>query len=75
MAQRMAMLHGLNAPEFFAKPLFRNFIRVLKDYAVLYEDEDGALAFDDRIRRMEEDAKLVLSEQIRHSVLQVTHTN
>jgi glycerol-3-phosphate O-acyltransferase len=28
MAQRMAMLHGLNAPEFFAKPLFRNFIRV-----------------------------------------------
>jgi glycerol-3-phosphate O-acyltransferase len=73
MAQRMAMLHGLNAPEFFAKPLFRNFIRTLKQRGVLHEEEDGGLAFDEAFRAVEADAKLVLSEQIRHSVLQVTH--
>jgi glycerol-3-phosphate O-acyltransferase len=72
MAQRMAMLHGLNAPEFFARPLFRNFIRRMKQRGVLREEEDGGLVFDDTIRAVEADAKLVLSEQMRHSVLQVT---
>lgn len=72
MAQRMAMLHGLNAPEFFAPQLFRNFIRVMKQRGVLAENGDGSLTFDDRLRAVETDAKLVLSEQIRHSVLQVT---
>ncbi|MEO0421093.1 MAG: glycerol-3-phosphate 1-O-acyltransferase PlsB [Pseudomonadota bacterium] len=73
MAQRMAMLHGLNAPEFFAKQLFRNFIRVLQQRGVVREEEDGGLAFDDSLKVIEADAKLVLNEQIRHSVLQVTH--
>ncbi|MEM9383541.1 MAG: glycerol-3-phosphate 1-O-acyltransferase PlsB [Pseudomonadota bacterium] len=73
MAQRMAMLHGLNAPEFFAKQLFRNFIRVLQQRGVVREEEDGGLAFDDSLKVIEAEAKLVLNEQIRHSVLQVTH--
>jgi glycerol-3-phosphate O-acyltransferase len=73
MAQRIALLHGLDAPEFFAKALFRNFIQVLKARGVLSVNEQGLLVYDESIRSVEADAKLVLSEQIRHSVLQVTH--
>ncbi len=73
MAQRMTLLHGLDAPEFFAKTLFRNFIQVLKARGVLTVNAQGLLEYDESIRSVEADAKLVLSEQIRHSVLQVTH--
>jgi glycerol-3-phosphate O-acyltransferase len=73
MAQRITLLHGLDAPEFFAKALFRNFIQVLKARGVLSVNEQGLLVYDESIRSVEADAKLVLSDQIRHSVLQVTH--
>ena len=73
MAQRMTLLHGLDAPEFFAKALFRNFIQVLKARGVLSVNTQGLLIYDESIRSVEADAKLVLSDQIRHSVLQVTH--
>jgi glycerol-3-phosphate O-acyltransferase len=73
MAQRITLLHGLDAPEFFAKTLFRNFIQVLKARGALTVNAQGLLEYDESIRSVEADAKLVLSEQIRHSVLQVTH--
>lgn len=73
MAQRITLLHGLDAPEFFAKTLFRNFIQVLKERGVLRVNEQGLLEYDESIRSIEDDAKLVLSEQIRNSVLQVIH--
>ncbi len=73
MAQRMSMLYQFDAPESFAKPLFRNFIDRLRDVGVVWLDEDGLLDFDHRIRGVEDDAKLVLGEQIRHSILQVIH--
>jgi glycerol-3-phosphate O-acyltransferase len=73
MAQRITLLHGLDAPEFFAKTLFRNFIQVLKERGVLRVNEQGLLEYDESIRSIEDDAKLVLSEQIRNSVLQVIY--
>ena len=41
MAQRLSILHGLNAPEFFDKSLFRHFIQTLLDLRVLRKDEAG----------------------------------
>ena len=73
MAQRMSMLYQFDAPESFAKPLFRDFIDRLRDEGVVWIDENGLLDFDDRIRAVEVDAKLVLGEQMRHSILQVIH--
>lgn len=73
MAQRMSMLYQFDAPEFFAKPLFRDFLESLREAGVVWIDDDGLLDFDERIRTVEDDAKLVLGEQIRHSILQVTH--
>jgi glycerol-3-phosphate O-acyltransferase len=71
-AQRMNMLYGFNSPEFFDRALFENFIDLLRERGVLKAGEGGALEFDEVLVRVAADAQLVLSEQIRHSILQVT---
>jgi glycerol-3-phosphate O-acyltransferase len=73
MAQRMTMLYGFNSPEFFDRSLFENFIDLMRARGVVRVDEAGRLAFDETLMRVAADAQLVLSEQIRHSILQVTH--
>ncbi|HEY1724168.1 MAG TPA: glycerol-3-phosphate 1-O-acyltransferase PlsB [Steroidobacteraceae bacterium] len=73
MAQRMTMLYGFNSPEFFDPSLFENFIDLLRAREVVQTDEAGRLQFDEVLIRVAADAQLVLSEQIRHSILQVTH--
>jgi glycerol-3-phosphate O-acyltransferase len=72
MAQRMSVLHGLNSPEFFDKSLFRNFLDLLRRRSVIQVSEEGWLTFGERLLGVAADAQLVLSEQIRHSILQVT---
>jgi glycerol-3-phosphate O-acyltransferase len=71
-AQRMNMLYGFNSPEFFDRALFENFIDLLRERSVLKAGEGGNLEFDEVLVRVAADAQLVLSEQIRHSILQVT---
>jgi glycerol-3-phosphate O-acyltransferase len=72
MAQRIAVLYGLNSPEFFDKSLFRNFIDLLRRRNVIQMSEDKRLQYGDLLLGVAADAQLVLSEQIRHSILQVT---
>jgi glycerol-3-phosphate O-acyltransferase len=72
MAQRMSMLYALDSPEFFDKSLFRNFIDLLRRRNVIQASEDGRLSFGEPLLAVAADAQLVLSEQIRHSILQVT---
>lgn len=71
-AQRMNMLYGFNSPEFFDRTLFENFIDLLRERGVLKAGDGGNLEFDEVLVRVAADAQLVLSEQIRHSILQVT---
>ncbi len=71
-AQRMDMLYGFNSPEFFDRALFENFIDLLRERGVVRAGDSGNLEFDEVLVRTAADAQLVLSEQIRHSVLQVT---
>jgi glycerol-3-phosphate O-acyltransferase len=73
MAQRMTMLYGFNSPEFFDRSLFKHFIDLLRERGVVRVSADGKLEFDEVLVRVSEDAQLVLNEQIRHSILQVTH--
>ena len=71
-AQRMSMLYGLESPEFFDKSLFRNFIDLLRRRDVIQMSDDRRLLFGAPLIGVAADAQLVLSEQIRHSILQVT---
>src|ERR1700730_5181194 len=73
-AQRMAMLYGLNSPEFFDRTMFEHFIDLLRARGVIRLSNGGKLEFDEVLMRVAADAQFVLSEQIRHSILQVTHS-
>ncbi len=74
MAQRMTLLYGFNSPEFFDRTLFQNFIDLLRARGVVSLDSAGLLQFDDVLIRVAADAQFVLSEQLRHSILQVTYS-
>ncbi len=72
MAQRLSILHGLNAPEFFDKTLFRHFIQTLVEQGVLYADAGGKLGYHERLSELSEAvAKRVLSAELRLSIRQV----
>jgi len=72
LAERMSILFGLNAPEFFDKTLFRNFITSLQSNGVITQDENGLLCYNDALDEVAEDARLVLSVEKRQAIQQVT---
>jgi glycerol-3-phosphate O-acyltransferase len=71
-AERLSMIYGLHSPDFFSKTLFHDFIKKLQDLDVLRRNADGMLEFDDDITSIGADARLVLGEEIRHSILSLT---
>jgi glycerol-3-phosphate O-acyltransferase len=72
MAQRLSILHGLNAPEFFDKSLFRHFIQTMLDLEVFKRDEAGKLSYHELLGELAEGAaKRVLPAEIRLSIRQV----
>lgn len=72
MAQRLSILHGLNAPEFFDKTLFRHFIQSLLNAGVLRTAADGSLSHHPQLANLAEGAaKRVLTAEIRLSIRQV----
>jgi glycerol-3-phosphate O-acyltransferase len=72
MAERLSILHGLNAPEFFDKALFRDLVTTLLERGVVKKAEEDKLIFDQQIETIAEDARLILNSQVRHSILQIT---
>ncbi|WP_404368917.1 glycerol-3-phosphate 1-O-acyltransferase PlsB [Marinobacter sp.] len=72
LAERMAILFGLNAPEFFDKSLFRNFIANLQKREVVTTDDNGHLCYSEGLDEVAEDARLVLSVEKRQAIQQVT---
>jgi len=73
MAQRMSLLYELNSPEFFDRALFKNFIDLLRARNVIGVNAEGRLTYTEMLLAVSSDAQLVLHEQIRNSILQVTH--
>ena len=67
------MLYGFNSPEFSDRAMFEHFVGLLLERGVIRADVGGVLAFDEVLARVASDAEFVLSEQIRHSILQVAH--
>ncbi|WP_426662066.1 glycerol-3-phosphate 1-O-acyltransferase PlsB [Rhodanobacter aciditrophus] len=71
-AQRLALLNELSAPEFFDKALFRGFIQKLRERRVVWTDDDGKLDYDSALEDMVRDARVILSREMRHSILKIT---
>jgi glycerol-3-phosphate O-acyltransferase len=68
-AERLSMIYGLHSPDFFNKTLFHDYIRKLQELEILRRNGDGKLEFDEDIVSIGRDARLVLGEEIRHSIL------
>ena len=72
MAQRLSILFGLDSPEFFDRSLFKNFIRKLKAQGVIHTGADGRLEFDDAVDRLDRNAHMLLGDEIRLAVRDLT---
>ncbi|MGA9575526.1 MAG: glycerol-3-phosphate 1-O-acyltransferase PlsB [Lysobacterales bacterium] len=64
-AQRISMLHEFNAPEFYDKALFKEFIAELRKASYLSPNEDNKLVFDERLEKISKEARYILGEEIR----------
>jgi glycerol-3-phosphate O-acyltransferase len=74
MAERMSLLYELHSPEFFERSQFEVFVSQLRARSVVSTDADGKLVYEPAmLEAIAADAKLVLHEQIRNSILQVVH--
>ncbi len=71
-AQRLSLLNELSAPEFFDKALFRGFIQKLRERKVVWTDEAGKLDYDNALEDLVRDARVILSREVRHSILKIT---
>jgi glycerol-3-phosphate O-acyltransferase len=71
-AERLSMIYGLHSPDFFNKTLFHDFIKTLQEQDVLWRNSDGLIEFNSDITLIGADARLVLGEEIRHSILSLT---
>jgi glycerol-3-phosphate O-acyltransferase len=69
-AQRISLLHAFEAPEFYDKTLFKQFIESLTDSGILDRDEEGCLVFGQRLEQFARDAKLILDKELRHTIIQ-----
>ncbi len=75
LAQRLSIINGLNAPEFFDKSLFKNFIATLQQRSLVTSQEGGTLSCSDQLHKVTSQARQILSADVRHSIVQVTRGN
>ncbi|WP_028294780.1 glycerol-3-phosphate 1-O-acyltransferase PlsB [Oceanobacter kriegii] len=68
IAQRISLLHGLNAPEFFDKSLFRTLVNQLLKQQVLAESDDGKLAIVGGLELLIVQLEKALDGSVRHTI-------
>ncbi|MDH2999145.1 glycerol-3-phosphate 1-O-acyltransferase [Pasteurellaceae bacterium LFhippo2] len=66
VAQRLSVLHGINAPEFFDKALFSTFSNALK--AQGYFDEESGHALVEKVKETEELLRGLISVEIQQTI-------
>jgi glycerol-3-phosphate O-acyltransferase len=71
-AQRLSLLYSQAAPEFFDRALFRGFIGKLRELGLIRLDANSKLEYDERLEAWGKDARLILSRELRHSILKIT---
>lgn len=72
-AERLSIMYSRNSPDFFDRALFKGFIRKLRDNDILGTDDEGKLTFGEQLVDVIEDAKGVLSKEVRHTILQISY--
>ena len=71
-AQRLSLLYEFNSPEFFDRAVLRNFIHQLQVYELVQVDEAQLLRFDERLQAMDDEARRILSPDLRQGIVRLT---
>ena len=71
LAERMAILTGRDAPEFFDKALFKGYLNTLIEIGLVTETDERTLAVDARIDKIAERSQELLSDETRQMLLQL----
>jgi glycerol-3-phosphate O-acyltransferase len=71
LAERMAILTGREAPEFFDKALFRGYLNTLIQVGLVSVGADKAMHVEGRIERMAERSLELLSDETRQTLVQL----
>ena len=69
LAQRISLLYGINAPEFFDKSLFRTLIQQLVSEKLLAKNSDDKLTFSNELDALTSALEEVLDGALRQSIL------
>ncbi|MCW8922960.1 MAG: glycerol-3-phosphate 1-O-acyltransferase PlsB [Gammaproteobacteria bacterium] len=70
MAQRIAMIYELNAPDFSDRQLISNFIETLISAEYLRSIDSEHLEFNEAFLKVDRRARLLLSREMRNNILQ-----
>jgi glycerol-3-phosphate O-acyltransferase len=73
-AQRLSLLREFNAPEFFDKAIFRNFIDTLTKTGRAELRDDGRIHFGDELKKMSSEARYVLPADVRQTILHMARS-
>ena len=74
LAQRISLLYGINAPEFFDKSLFRTLIQHLQERQLLTKTDDDLLAYNDELKALSDVLEVILDGALRQSILRSLET-
>ena len=64
-AKRISRLYEIEAPEFYDRSLFRQFIGQMRHLEILTNDQEGKLMFGDRLAAFTDHARFILRREIR----------
>lgn len=71
-AQRISLLQETSGPEFFDPNLIKNCVLMMKETGVVWPDENSKLDFGEQLKRLGDDAKVILSRELRAGIIKGT---
>jgi glycerol-3-phosphate O-acyltransferase len=71
-AQRIALLQETSGPEFFDPNLIKNCVQMMRETGVVWSDENSKLDFGDQLKRLDDDARVILSRELRAAIIKST---
>lgn len=72
MAQRLAILNGVQTPETLDRSIFKNQVNLLKKLGYVSLNEEDRLIVDQRVVSLAEMAAMLLSADVRHSIERIS---
>ncbi len=69
LAQKISMIYGMNAPDFFDRQLFRHFIEIALDLGYLELNDTQALVIAKSFEQVNLDIRNLLSTEVRSTIL------